>query len=159
MGMTAHDADDILQKVVLSLWKRLPERGSTEFSRFRSYIARTTQNCVLDFIRSRKSELQRMEKIQADEELGYLNSIQLPEIDAIAQREWELYLTNLAFDIVKKHFTGNAVAVFEMFLAGKDKNEVADALGIEVNTAYRLRSRVENRLLQEVERLRTEFGE
>ncbi len=89
--------------------------------------------------------------------MQYLKSIQLPEIDRIAEERWEVFLANQALENVEAQFSGQAVAVFRMSLSGLDVKEIASELGLELNSVYRLRTRVKNQLILEIQHLREEL--
>ncbi len=157
MNISEHDADDLRQQVLLKLWKNLPLLDFNHITRFRSVLSTVTKHCVIDFIRKRNSDAKRLEKVSKDESLAYLDGISLSEIDAIAEREWEVHLTNLAVEKVEPLFSGQAVKVFRLSLKGLSVEEIAREVGLQENSVYRLRNRVKVRLIQEVAQLREEL--
>ena len=50
------DAGDLLQQVMLKLWKKLPEIEVKKLKRFRSYLSVITRNCAHDYVRKRISD-------------------------------------------------------------------------------------------------------
>jgi RNA polymerase sigma factor (sigma-70 family) len=157
MNISSHDADDLTQQVLITLWKKLPETDLKKIVRFRSWIAAITRNHVLNFIKKRKADALRLEKASQDENLTYLDSIRLPEIEAIAETQWKIHLMNLALENVRPKFTGHAMAVFELSMQGLPRAEIAEKLGIQERSIYRLKNRVISRLAEEIETLRTEL--
>ncbi len=157
LNISEHDADDILQHVFLKLWEKLPDMDPEEIIRFRSLLGRITKHCTIDYVRKRSTAAEKLKQAAQDETLDYLNSIQLPEIDKIAEDRWEVFLANLALDNVEAQFSGQAVAVFRMSLNGLDVKEIASELGLELNSVYRLRTRVKNQLILEIQHLREEL--
>jgi RNA polymerase sigma factor (sigma-70 family) len=157
MGISEHDADDLLQQVLINLWKQLPEMDYDGIKRFRSVLSTVTKHRVIDFIRKRSSDAIRLEEAGKDETQVYLDRISLSEIDTIAEREWEVHLTNLAIEKVEPLFSGQAVKVFRMSLKGLSIAEISMAVGLKENSVYRLRNRVKVRLVQEIAQLRKEL--
>ena len=156
-GIDKNDAGDILQEILLRLWNRLPEMDEGEIRRFRSYLATITRNCIMDFLRKKMRHKGKMEKVH---ELGgesHLDTIQLPEIDKIAKREWENYLTNQALKNIAKSFSGKAIEVFILSSKGHEIDAIAKQLELASQSVYRLRSRVKAKLIEEVARLRSEL--
>lgn len=156
-GINKEDAGDILQEILLRLWNRLPQMDEGEIKRFRSYLATITKNCIMDFLRKKMRHKGKMEKVH---ELGgepHLDAIQLPEIDVIATREWENYLTNQALKNISKSFSGKAIEVFILSSKGHEINAIAEQLELASQSVYRLRSRVKAKLIEEVARLRSEL--
>jgi len=154
MNISEHDTEDILQQVLINLWNSLPKMDYKKIKRFRSWLSTVTKNCVTDFIRKRTRDVNRVKKAGKDETLVYLSSIRLPEIDAIAEREWEIHLTNLALENIESLFSGKAVSAFRMTLEGKEIHEIAETLDVKENSVYRLKNRVKERLIQEIIHLR-----
>jgi RNA polymerase sigma-70 factor (ECF subfamily) len=157
MNISEHDTEDILQQVLINLWNSLPKMDYDKIKRFRSWLSTVTKNCVTDFIRKRTRDANRLKKAGKDETLVYLKSIRLPEIDAIAEREWEIHLTNLALENIESLFSGKAVAAFRLTLKGRSVEEIAKELDLKENSVYRLKNRVKDRLIQEIMHLREEL--
>ena len=157
MNISEHDTEDILQQVLINLWNSLPKMDYDKIKRFRSWLSTVTKNCVTDFIRKRTRDANRLKKAGKDETLVYLKAIRLPEIDAIAEREWEIHLTNLALENIESLFSGKAVAAFRLTLKGRSVEEIAKELGLKENSVYRLKNRVKDRLIQEIMHLREEL--
>ena len=157
MGINEHDADDLLQQVLINLWKMLPRLNFDGIKRFRSVLSNVTRHRVIDFMRKRGNEANRLDNASKDETLRYLNQLNLSEVDAIADREWEVHLTNLAIEKVAPRFSGQAVNIFRMSLKGLDVKEIANEVGLKENSVYRLRNRVKACLIEEIAQLREEL--
>jgi len=157
MGINEHDADDLLQQVLINLWKMLPRLNFDGIKRFRSVLSNVTRHRVIDFMRKRGNEANRLDNASKDETLRYLNQLNLSEVDAIADREWEVHLTNLAIEKVAPRFSGQAVNIFRMSLKGLDVKEIANEVGLKENSVYRLRNRVKACLIEEIAQLRVEL--
>ncbi len=157
MNISEHDTEDILQQVLINVWNHLPKMDYEKINRFRSWLSTVTKNCVTDFIRKRSREANRLEKAGQDDTLTYLKSIRLPEIDTIAEREWEVHLTNLAMENIEPLFSGKAVDAFRLSLEGKSVEDIAKELNLKENSVYRLKNRVKERLIQEIRHLRDQL--
>lgn len=154
MNIPPHDAGDILQDVLLRLWKRLPNMDTSEIRRFRSYLATITKSAVLDFIRKQSRARDRVERAKEYSDIDHLERVHLPEIDKIAEQEWENYLANMALKNIEPSFTGNAMTVFRKSMNGMSIDVIADELDLHPQSVYRLRSRVKAKLIEEVAHLR-----
>ena len=159
MNLTHHDAEEIVQMVLLKVWEKLPEfQYDREKGRFRGWLCRVTGNIVKNFLRSRKSQINRVEKFKQQEEINYLNSVSLPEIENIASREWETYIANIAWKNIENNFNDH---VKECFLLMSDEvpvPEIAVKLGISESSVYVYKKRVLDRLFSEINRLERELG-
>lgn len=156
MNVAESDADEIHQEIMLKLWKRLPELD-IENLRFRNYLSTVTKNTVLNFIRGRKRRIDREEKAVADSTLTYLDSIRLPDIEQIAEKEWRIYLTHLALKNIEPLFSKNALTVFKLSLQGLTAQQIAEQEDITLNTVNTLKSRVKSRFKQELQQLKAEL--
>ena len=58
---------------------------------------------------------------------------------------------------VTNQFSGSAIQAFKLSMQGMNLNDVAAKLNIKAHSVYRLRSRVKERLIQEVKLLRLEL--
>jgi len=157
MNISDHDAEDLVQQLMLHMWNKLPNTDVEQIRRFRSWLSTITKNFVTDFIRKRVREAKRLEKAEQDVTLSYLKAIRLPEIDRIAEMEWKLHITNLALDHIAPLFSGQAIQVFRLSLDGLEIKAIADQLDLQENSVYRLRNRVKKRLILEIEQLREEL--
>jgi RNA polymerase sigma-70 factor (ECF subfamily) len=157
MNISEHDAEDLVQQLMLNMWNKLPDTDIKQIRRFRSWLATITKNFVTDFIRKRIRETQRMEKAEQDASISYLKAIRLPDIDRIAEQEWKLHIANLALENIEPLFSGHAIEVFRLSLDGMEIQAIAEKLGLQENSVYRLRSRVKKRLILEIEQLRAEL--
>lgn len=154
MNMSAEDAEDLVQQVLLTVWKKIPETDVTQIRRFRSWLAKITRDLVINFIRKRSRDANRIKKVEADETLYHVESIPLPDIDEIAEKEWKLHLTHLALKKIEPLFSGRAIQVFRLNLDGMGIGEIAEKLNLEENSVYRLRNRVKKKLMNEIILLR-----
>ena len=156
MNVSESDSDELHQLIMLNLWKRLPELDVQQL-RFRNYLSTVTKNTVLNFIRSRKRRIEREEKALADSTLTYLDSIRLPEIENIAEKEWRIYLTHLALKNIEPLFSKNAIKIFKLSLKGLSAQEISTQEGISFSTVNTLKSRVKSRFKSELDQLKQEL--
>ncbi len=161
MNISSHDAEDLVQQLLLIMWNKLPRTDVEQIRRFRSWLATITRQFVIDFIRKRSRETKHLEKIERDVNLSYLKAIRLPDIDKIAEQEWRLFVSNMALDNIAPFFSGHAIQVFKFSLEGHSVQQIAQELGLQENSVYRLKNRVKKRLIQEIEQLceDLEYGE
>ena len=82
----------------------------------------------------------------------------MPDIDTIADEEWKIYISKLAWEKVREEFKGKVEECFQMFLAGESVDKICAQLEIKKNTAYVFRKRVQTRMRREILRLEEELG-
>ena len=157
MNISAEDAGDVLQNVLVKLWKKLPEIDLADMHRFRSYLAVTVKNTTYDLFR-REARRGGDRKVEFEERLHAIENISEPEVERIATAEWENYLTAKAMENVAKRFSDEALGVFNACLEGRDIKAYAAESGIPLSTAYRLKTRVKEALLAEIHALDEYLG-
>lgn len=157
MNISAHDAEEIHQQVMIKLWKHLPELDIDQLRRFRSYLGTITKNAVLQFIRSRQRRIVREEKAAGDASLDYLNKIRVPDVEEIIEAEWRIHLTNIALRNIENLFTENAMTIFRLSIDGLHASEIVQKTGMTLSTVNTLKSRVRSRFTAELEQLKQEL--
>jgi RNA polymerase sigma factor (sigma-70 family) len=156
MGIAESDRDELVQQTLIKLWQKLPDIDCEHSGRFRSWLGTLTKNCVIDFIRMTKRQVNLQEKAADQEALEHMNTV-LPDIDKIAENAWKQHLTTLALDNIGQHFSGKAVKVFRLSLQGLEVPQIASELDIQEASVYRLKTRVKARLIEEIQHLRSEL--
>ncbi|VGO16292.1 hypothetical protein PDESU_04883 [Pontiella desulfatans] len=158
LNIPYEDAGDLLQQVLLKLWKKLPEIEIHKLKRFRSYLAVTTRNCAHDYVRKKISDRNKHEKLRESNELEYFDSITMPDINRIAEQEWNNYIAGLALKNISQDFSDEAIDLFKGLMAEQDIKELAEKLGMGLSTAYRLKSRMKERLIAQIKSLNDYLG-
>ena len=153
-----HDADDLVQRVLLVLWKKLPEfEYRPSQCKFRTWMNNITRKEVQFYFRSRMRYDRKINKAQ--ETASILEDQEsLPDIEAISEREWKLHISNLAWEKIQSTFTGKALECFELYKQGVDFDEIATRLEITKKSAQVLKNRVVDKLCIEIRHLDDELG-
>ena len=149
MNINENDFDDLVQEVLLRLWKKLGTYNPDE-GRFRSWLARVIRNLVLDYL---DSDSRRKRKHELAEQESYIYTVPQSEQEKMIEKEWKLYLTNLALDNMRKVFSGNAVDVLALSFKGMSNDQISEKLKIKPASVRVLKSRVHSRFIEEVKRL------
>lgn len=157
MGLDHHDAEEIVQMVLLKSWRKLPtfdyDPGK---GRFRGWLCRVAGNAARNFIRDNKRKTISLDEEREGDKSKLIPSVN-PEIDKIAEDEWINYLPQLAWKNLENHFEENTKTTYQMLAAGDTVENVAEKLGISTNTVYVHKKRVKDRLREEVLRLDREL--
>lgn len=156
LGVFQDEVEDLTQKVLITLWEKLP---SFEYQpgkcKFRTWMNTVIRNAVIDFHRSKNRKIKTIDsKEDIDTESFPLNN---DEFSRIIDKEWRAHITNLALESIRPTFKGNAMQVFELHLSEMPTKEIAEELEIAEASVYKLRSRVEEKLIQEIKRLKAEL--
>ena len=160
MNLEHHDAEDILQRVLLKLWEKLPEfEYSTKKGTFRSFLCTIIRNMAIDLIRKKSRIMEQSSGEDKDNLKKYIDQVSLPEIETIAEKEWKLFLANAAWKKVEKELTDKVKNTYLMLLKGKSLDDVVDELEIQKNTVYVYKLRVVEKIQKEIKRLERELTE
>ena len=109
----------IVQDVMIRVWKSIDryEHGRNN-ARFSTWLHTITRNCVLSFVDKKRRSLPTAD---GDSCLAYLNVIAVNELDHIADKEWKIFLTNLALERISSSFRGQAIDAFKAGMRGESK--------------------------------------
>ena len=143
-GLSADDADDVVQSVFTDLSRKLPtfEYDRTK-GRFRSYLLELVNWRVIDKLKSGKREAELITAYSQE-----ANVSQTPENPASAvDLEWQSQALNEALrrlknEVKEEHFT----AFVESAIEGVDTETVMKLHGISRNNLYQIRTRLTTKL-------------
>ena len=159
MNMRHHDTEDLMQQVSIKLWKNLPQYVYTPGkAKFRGWVSTVTRNEVLMFIRKQKNLAAKMERLERDATLNYLEAIRLPELEQIAEREWQIFVTNTALKTIEIHFSEAAIKAFKLANKGMKVSDIAQELDVKDDSVYKYISRVKARFITEIQKLKDELN-
>jgi RNA polymerase sigma-70 factor (ECF subfamily) len=160
MNIPAADCDDVVQSVLVKIWKNLPKfEVDTNRAQFRTWLTTVIRNTVYNYVDKAQRRQARHDRLAEEE----TTLAQLPgggketELEAFINREWETYIANLAMENIKPLFSERAIQAFSLSLDGLSMSEISSRLEIKENSCYKLRNRVKARLITEVRRLTEEL--
>ena len=148
------DADDLVQDILLKVWKGLPGyEYRREKARFRTWLGTIVRNTVINHIaKVKRKGGQKFELLE-----NKVQSFNETDIEKVIEEEWVEYLTNYAMDKIETVFSGQTIEVFKLSLEGLSGKQIAEKLGLTEESVFVLRSRVKSRLKKEINRLRSEI--
>lgn len=158
MGLRHHDTEDLVQSIILKAWKNLngfeykPDKAA-----LRSWLKTITKNTVLSYLKKKSTKEASLNELEENKHLNY-NPVTEAEISEWADKEWEVYISSLAWENVKDEFGETVQQIFLMLSTGEDIEAIAKELDVKENTVYQSRKRVKNRLYREIRRLNYELG-
>ena len=143
-----HDAQDLAQEVLLRAWKALPSYEYRAGScRFRTWLGLICRNALYNDIRHRNAK-SRQGLDSAD-----LPAANLPEIEAIAEKEWQLHISALAWKNVRGRFAETVQQCFLLSAQGLSSAEIAARLGLADSSVRVNKQRLASALCKEIVRL------
>ncbi|MBF0198523.1 MAG: RNA polymerase sigma factor [Planctomycetes bacterium] len=156
MRITSVDLEDLTQEVLVKIWKNLPKFDEKDNrARFRTWLSTLIRNQALDAIKMAKRYKKRVDKAQEE---GMIKSINECELEAIIDSEWGQHILKVALGNIRDVFSEQAIFVFEESVKGVTEQELAEKLGIKINSVNKLKNRVKKRMIEEVKSLREHVG-
>lgn len=157
-GLSAEDCEDLLQEVMLKLWKTLPEYTYKKGQcRFRSWLCILARNTALNF-RNSKRNRNNSKNVDLQEAFDKLELFSDAEIEKISEKEWKSYISNMAWDNVKNELSDLLANVFEASI-NEDSNDVlAEQFSVSASSIRVYKMRARKALFKEIARLNTELG-
>jgi RNA polymerase sigma factor (sigma-70 family) len=147
------DADDLVQNILLRVWKGLPNyEYCKERALFRTWLSTIIRNAVISHITKMKN---KDDKTQLYEK--QLEAISESDIEKVIKDEWLDYVASLAMNKVKEVFSGKAIDVFRLSLKNVPAQKIAQELNLTEESVFALRSRVKSRLRKEIATLRQQI--
>ena len=154
MNFPADEVDDIVQTVLLQVWKKLPEfEYNPSQGKFRNWLATITVNRVRDAQRKsgRKNDLLNNESLDS-------NNTSQPEVEELAEKEWIKHISKLAWERIEPTLAPSVNEAFSLYLSGVNDKDIAEKLGLAETSIRVYRSRVEQLMVREVASLERELG-
>ena len=158
MGLRHHDTEDLVQSIILKAWKNLPEFNyKPDSASLRSWLKTITKNTVLSFLKKKSTKEASLDEIQENSVMDH-NPVTEAEIYDCMDKQWEIYISSLAWDNVKDEFGETVQQIFLKLSKGESIEQIAKDLDVKENTVYQSRKRVKNRLYREIRRLNYDLG-
>lgn len=154
MDMSHHEADEVVQQVLIKLWNHFPNFEYDESRRFRSWLCRVIQNTGRDFYRKLNSQSRLKGKVKEQ----YLEDQSLPEVEKLAESEWNDYLASLALENIKPHFSDRLIEIFLRLAEGENPQDLEAEYELKSKVIYVYRKRIRDRLKDEIRRLKAELA-
>src|ERR1700677_1431056 len=157
MGLSHHDAEEVVQTVMVQLWKKLPEfEYDSRKGGFRGWLCTAAGNGVKMLLRRKSRDIDRLTPAEKEDLTNHLHKVETPS-EELAEQEWGTYITTMACNRVQEEFGANEKAAFEMVSKGAGVEEVSQNLGITTSSVYVYKKRVTDRLKQEIIRLNNDL--
>ena len=157
-GLQTEDCEDLLQEVMLKLWKAMPNyQYEKDKCKFRTWLCVIIRNTVINF-RQLKATRNKQQNVQFDQIVHKLELITESEIDKISEKEWKNYVSNMAWEQLKKELSDQMRSIFEASLTESNNAKLAEQFSIAESSIRVYKMRVRKALLKEIAHLNAELG-
>ena len=158
MGVSHSECEDLVQRVLLKVWEEMPNFNyQRDRGKFRSWLTRIAWNFVRKYFRTSRRLTKALEDGQFPKLEPYLSDKMDAEVEKLFQREWEVYISQMAWDNISLELSDTLKTVFELNLQNSDDQLIADKLDIPLPTLRVYKSRVKLKLCREIKRLENEL--
>ena len=148
MSLNHHECEDLTQVVLMKLWKSLPSFSYDESKgRFRGWLCTITGNTVKSYFAKKSKSLTPQTS----------KTIESPEVERLAEQEWKIYISNLAWDNINAELAPRAKEVFLRITQGETTSKIVDELELSESSVYVYKKRIQDKLIKEIRRLETEL--
>jgi RNA polymerase sigma factor (sigma-70 family) len=157
-GLTAQEAEDVVQETMASVAKNMPGfRYDPAIGSFKAWLLNITRWRITDQLRKRGPTAPEPE-LPEDTEMGLHVSdgreLMMPELERIWDDEWKKNLTEAALVRVRRHTEPKQYQIFDFYVNKEwDPERVAKAFGVAVGQVYVAKSRIMELVDEEVKRL------
>ena len=151
-GLTAAEAEDVVQETIISVAKNIQKfkRDRTRGS-FKGWLRNLTRWRIADHLRKRMNEEAVPLNIAEDGSVGW----DMAEIqDSVWDNEWRENLVKVALQNVKSKVKEEHYQIFDLYVVKqRPAGEVARTLDVNVGKVYLIKYRVEALVKKEIRRL------
>ena len=151
MDVPPHDSDDLLQVILVKCWKYLPQfEYNPERCKFRSWLTIMVRNTVRDHFKSKSYKSKQLET----DITQFSNTLQSDDyITKYAEKEWRIYVAELAWKTVSKEFKDTVIDAFVRRANGEKIADIAEELDLAPSSVSTYEKRVKRAISKEIIRL------
>ena len=158
MGVNNAGCEDLVQRVLLKVWEEIPNFNYMEDrGKFRSWLCSIAWNYVRNYFRDSRRLKKAMEDGQAPKLERYLKDSMDAEVDAIFTREWEVYISQMAWENISPSLNESMRTIFEKHIENVSDESIAEELNLPLANLRVYKSRVKLKLCREIKRLENEL--
>lgn len=155
LGVFQNEVDDVSQKVLLTLWDKLPDfQYKPGECKFRTWMNQVIRNVTMTHFRGAVRYKNRLEKVASFKK----DEFELPDIYEAIELNWKAHISNLAWENISQGLSARSKECFLYFADGMPADKVAEKMGIKLNSAYIMKKRVVEKISREIRRLEIELS-
>lgn len=153
--LTATDAEDVRQMVMIRLLRVLPKfRYDPAHGRFHDYLYRVARSAIADFRNCPDDRARAVSNGDCDESLVAVGDV---PADPTWEQEWLDHHLRRALAIVRQSSDARSIAVFERLLAGASVVQAAAEFALSSDAVHKIKQRIRDRVQKRIaEQIREE---
>ncbi|MCM8534161.1 MAG: RNA polymerase sigma factor [Lentisphaeraceae bacterium] len=157
MNFTHEEAEDLCQNIILILWEKIPEfKHNFRTGAFRSWLCTIVRNRAINIINKNQRISEKLTTKNEEALSPYIKTSQ-NDLEQIAKEEWIAHITDLAWKKIEDEFEENIRRAFTMSLKNIPGEEIAEELGIKLNSVYVYKNRIKKRLEEIIRILKVQY--
>ena len=159
LRLNHYAAEKITQKIILKLWQELRrDQVPPDRDQFHGRLCLAAWNEIKDFIHGRKRILldTDADNERNEQTLHFLEQLSLPEIEAIAEKEWRSHVVRLAWKNLEPGLGEQQKQVFLMAEENIPAAEIAQETGLPESDVSDSRKHLQELLQKEIMRLNSQ---
>jgi RNA polymerase sigma factor (sigma-70 family) len=160
-GLSASEAEDVLQETIISVYKQMPEfTYNPQQGSFKSWLYQLVRWRIADQFRDRKPDSPARpgnSRSHSPDRTATIERVVDPngnELESIWEDQWRRTALDKALERLKKRVKTKHYQIFDLVaVQGRPMREVAASCGTTVANVYLIRHRLRGLLKKEVERV------
>ena len=150
LGAADADIDDLMQQVLIEIWKAVVKYERRKNTRFRNWLSTVTPHTVYRFYRKQNK------RINADELINQADMINA-EIEGLIEEEWNEFIAAKAMESLNGKFSAMKIQLFIDCARGIKDDQLASKNDIALSSVRVYRAQVHKALQREAKRLNREL--
>jgi RNA polymerase sigma-70 factor (ECF subfamily) len=160
-GLSASEAEDVLQETIISVYKQMPEfTYNPQQGSFKSWLYQLVRWRIADHFRGRGPDSSARPGNShggSSDRTATIERVADPngnDLDAIWEEQWQKTALDKALERLKKKVKTKHYQIFDLVVVqGRPMREVAESCGTTIANVYLIRHRLGRLLKREVERV------
>lgn len=150
LGLKNDQIDDFSQMTFLKLWESIDRfKAMGTQGTFRAWLKTLIRNETINYFKRESMIAQKLK----DYALINPKDNERNEIDEIIEDEWDIFISNKAWENISDSISQLEKDIFLKSLKGDSTESIAKELNVKTSSLYSYKKKVKDRLKQEIKRL------
>ena len=160
-GLTEAEAQDVVQETMLSVAKHIPKfKYDPAIGKFKAWLLNMTRWRITDQFRKRGPLIEHRANAADTARTATVERVadeNIPDLDAVFEADWEKNLLAAALTNLKSRIDPQQFQIFDFYVNKEwPPEKVAQTFKVSVNQVYLAKTRLTEKLREEVRRLEQE---